>query len=137
MTTEPFGLPPSAEDWTALLATLRGADDAACKADISRDLTVAAATGRWSFAETHREPSRMIPGDILAMRAQVALGLTGDTPDGHYTPWEDGEPTAAAVLRAVPYWLPVGAEAAVLDSDPPPDQPRRGVPVRNVAPTDK
>lgn len=70
----------------------------------------------------------MIPGDILGHAGRGRLGAYRGRPDGHYVPWEDGKPTAAAILRAVPYWLPAGAEAAVLDSEPPPDQPRLGAP---------
>ncbi len=72
----PFGLPLEAANWADLLALI-GDDVAVGPADhervaaaAARDLSVAAATGRWRFGDQHREPDRMVAGDIPAMRSR-------------------------------------------------------------------
>lgn len=131
----PFGLPLEAADWADLLALIGddvavgAADHERVAAAAARDLSVAVATGRWRFGEQHREPDRMVAGDIPAMRGQAALSLTGDAADGRYSPWVEGAAPAGLILTAPPYWLGAGATSAVLDSTPPGEQPELGCPV--------
>lgn len=96
---------------------------------VARDEQLAEATGRWTLTRApRRQPSSYVPGDVLALRSLYAADLVLDPGIGPRTSDDlsrisvryDGLPLARVLAEAETYWLPAGAEEAVLTSEPPP-----------------
>jgi hypothetical protein len=101
----------------------------------ARDAELVAATGRWRFEGLHREPTRMLPGDVLGLRAATAPQMAfhrdeeevlvyGDVvavidPKRELVTVPQGVQLANLLYAAESYWLPAHAEETVLNSQPP------------------
>jgi hypothetical protein len=83
-------------------------------------MMVTEATGRWRFRGGRAEPSRLVPGDVVALSALYAAGLVGErSDDGSSALYPEGTSIARRVLDAGYFWLPANTVEAVLSSDRP------------------
>jgi hypothetical protein len=145
--SNPFGVAATAAGWERAMGELTGVvgsgpvDQARIKRlldRIERDVLIAEATGRWRYPRVEapsvrREPTRLVPGDVLMLRALTAgsavvhatemdFDATGHAvgADPRVELINDVVPPAELLYDAEAYWLPPGAEVAVLESERPP-----------------
>lgn len=79
------------------------------------------------------QPFSLVPGDVLALRGLYAKDMLLDrdlrqgvrSDDANIVVRHDGVPLAGALRDAEAYWLPAGAEEAVLASEAPPARSAR------------
>jgi hypothetical protein len=83
-------------------------------------MLVTEATGRWRFRGGRAEPSRLVPGDVVALSALYAAGLVGErSEDGSPVFYPEATSLARRVLDARYFWLSANTVEAVLSSDRP------------------
>jgi hypothetical protein len=83
-------------------------------------MMVTEATGRWRFRGGRAEPSRLVPGDVVALSALYAAALVGErSDDSSPTLYPEATSVARQVLDTRYVWLPANTVEAVLSSDGP------------------
>jgi hypothetical protein len=122
-----FGAPVHVPDYFHLVGELGHSlseDSVSDLSEVVKEWTyrmmVAEATGRWRFRGGRAEPSRLVPGDVVALSALYAAGVVGErSDDGSPALYPEGTSVARRVLDARHFWLPANTVEAVLSSDRP------------------
>lgn len=125
----PFGVPESLDEFEALMgeADVGGVgSDRQIQSLLRRageDMALMTATRRWAFTP-RREPRQMVPGDVIAMRADLVFAAVGGGAVARFEPAPEGCALAEEILSSRPYWLPAPSIAGILAAKPPVEKPR-------------